>query len=163
MLNTAACWFFLGSNIPVWKHILFCGRVIWRKKNGYDDIVSWKYQLLVVFIFLFLFWHVNKIEPDFDYFIWFCKCNLLTIGLVKFCLQSLPISYCHHPKTTFIVLHYLLELSYLSMPRDFFCQWRDGFLSFSKNTHVFPSLFFYEMNGYWSLWTLQVENKRRKR
>lgn len=162
MLNTAACWFFLGSNIPVWNTFSSVAE-LFGKKNGYDDIVSWKYQLLVVFIFLFLFWHVNKIEPDFDYFIWFCKCNLLTIGLVKFCLQSRPISYCHHPKTTFIVLHYLLELSYLSMPRDFFCQWRDGFLSFSKNTHVFPSLFFYEMNGYWSLWTLQVENKRRKR
>jgi hypothetical protein len=26
-----------------------------KKKNGFDDIVSWKYQLLVVFIFLFFF------------------------------------------------------------------------------------------------------------
>uniref|UniRef100_A0A2K1YE60 Uncharacterized protein n=1 Tax=Populus trichocarpa TaxID=3694 RepID=A0A2K1YE60_POPTR len=77
--------------------------------------------------------HVRNIEPDLVFHIWFSICNPYTTFMVRFCLQSLLAS-CRD-LTTILFHHHLLELSYLSTPRDSNPQWMGGFLSSSKMLH----------------------------
>lgn len=65
--------------------------------------------------------------------IWFSICNPYKTFMVRFCLQSLLASY--RDLTTILFHHHLLELSYLSTPRDSNPQWMDGFPSSSKILH----------------------------